>query len=614
MSRECSTLVIITKINDKKRTNMKRLWFVLLLMVAGLNMMAQPTVYPVFQAGAPGYLFTPPPSQEGVVIQSLNAWGGYPPNDFKGTAYRTPNVTTVYGVAVAAWDLEYIPYFFIQLFAERRLDSTSLCAEVDTVRSELYCFMEKPPVHYASFQFVRTNKNPMYPSSPEYFPDTCTVPFYEFYFAEPIVIPANQRFFVGFSFSPYSVWNHVRPETNYWPYNYQLKGISFKYMDPSPTNNFEAVCSSVAGANSLYGDGLDSVWGYRRRFHQGLVDWACYSCLGDSSAPGKYSCGSFFPIVRPPVDSSRVNLPHLHPLRAHAVQNFRLTELDSAHAAFAWDLLPPSDWGPVIGVNADRYQINYAPYMQEYDEADTLGARTGEATLWMNFDSTVMYKARCRARSRHLCDIHDTLVYGDWSREVYFHTGVGTPDTIPLVCLRIDSLRYVGLWGGYPKFEWGRCSGHNFYEVQLASAGSDNWRRVDYTSENNTVLRNSLDPAARYWLRVQAVCNHRCHIHDTVMRSPWSDTVEFCLAPQGVDEVETDGLSLVPNPAHAEVTLSAETDITHVALYDMQGHLVLEKQTHGHTVTLSLRTLAAGSYIVHADTPLGRLTRKLTVE
>ena len=88
----------------------------------------------------------------------------------------------------------------------------------------------------------------------------------------------------------------------------------------------------------------------------------------------------------------------------------------------------------------------------------------------------------------------------------------------------------------------------------------------------------------------------------------------YLSVPQSMEE--SDGITsrLVPNPAHDEVTLTAESAITRVAVYDMQGHLVLEQQAHGREATLSLRKLAAGSYIVHADTPRGRLTHKLTVE
>ncbi len=590
---------------------MKRLSLILLLLAVGMQLLAQPTVYPIYPVGTPGYLFTPPPGQEDMLVHSNAYWGNYKPDDCVATAYRTPNPTMIYGVAVAAWDLEYIPYLYMHVFLEHRLDSSSYCARIDTMMSELYCFIERPPVHYASFQFVRTYMNPTY--STTNYPDTVVAPFYEFYFAQPLVIPANQRFYMGLSVSPYSVWNHVRPDTNYWPYNFRLRGYQFS----SATQ--DTACNTSSWFRNVMGDGLDSVWGFRKQVYPGLVDWACYTCTDLPRDPGqfwptKYVSFAIFPIVRPPEDSTRINLPHRHPLRPQAVQNFRLTELDSVHAVFAWDTMEPSDWGPVIGINANRYQINYAPYTQEYDEADTLGVRADGVTLWMDFDSTVMYKARCRARSHHECDIHNGEVYGDWSREVYFHTGVGVPDTAPLVCPNVVGLRYVGLWGGFPKFEWSRCPGHSNYDVQLAHAGRDDWHRVDLTSENNTMLRSGIDPTERYWLRVRAECNHHCHIHDTVMRSPWSDTLEFGLSPQGMDEVETEGLSLVPNPAHDEVTLTAEADITRVAVYDMQGHLVLEQQAHGREVTLSLRKLAAGSYIVHADTPRGRLTHKLTVE
>ncbi len=576
---------------------------------------------PILPAGSPGYLFTPPPTQPGVYFDASSYQLGLsnisPFCYFQGNAYRLPHVTTVYGVAVAGTDLEKLPYLWVRMMQERVVDSSSCsyCYAIDTVWSGLYCFIEQAPVHYGSFRFLKTST--FYPDPPYGPPDTGIVPFYEFYFPSPIEVPENTRFYVGIENSGYNQWNHLLKDTFYCPYGVPSRGITF-YKDYDGVTIEECDDSCLTRIET---DGLDSVWGIVRNLNSGLVNWACHTCTELTPIPfdenftgRKYECWGYFPIVRPPEDSSRIHPLHTHPLRPQAVQNFRLTELDSAHAVFAWDTMEPSDWGPVIGINADRYQINYAPYTQEYDEADTLGIRADGITLRMNFDSTVMYKARCRTRSRHVCDIHDTVVYGDWSEEVYFHTGVGVPDTAPLVCPNVVGLRYVGLWGGFPKFEWSRCPGHSNYDVQLAHAGRDDWHRVDLTSENNTMLRSGVDPTERYWLRVRAECNHHCHIHDTVMRSQWSDTLEFCLTPQGVDEAEGGGLRLVPNPAHDEVTLTAETAITRVAVYDMQGHLVLEQQAHGREVTLSLRKLAAGSYIVHADTPRGRLTHKLTVE
>ena len=99
----------------------------------------------------------------------------------------------------------------------------------------------------------------------------------------------------------------------------------------------------------------------------------------------------------------------------------------------------------------------------------------GNCTLFMDFDTTVMYKVHCRGLSYHECDIHNrVLVAGDWSEEVLFHTGVGEPDTVLLdkMCRRVAGLRYEGLSGGYPKFAWERCEQQTRFEVQYAPMGS----------------------------------------------------------------------------------------------------------------------------------------------
>ena len=79
-----------------------------------------------------------------------------------------------------------------------------------------------------------------------------------------------------------------------------------------------------------------------------------------------------------------------------------------------------------------RAKETSAKLMGFHLETDTLMTTDGSCTLFMDFDTTVMYKVRCRGRSHHYCDIHNTEVWGDWSEEVLFHTGVGVPDTVLL--------------------------------------------------------------------------------------------------------------------------------------------------------------------------------------
>ena len=585
---------------------MKRVLFIIILMAAMWQVQAQ---RPVIMAGSPGYLFTPPPTQENVIIQSTIQYN-FPLNagtPFHGNAYRPSHGAWVYGVAVTLEDdMANVPYVWVYLLQDRRVDSVNYCYAIDTVVAELFCFIDQPPVSYADFGFVASNG------------DTTICQFYEFYFSEPVNVPAGVRFYVGISHSPYNVYNHVNKDTIYWPY--------VRWYGPS----FVCYDGEASLDHDCQGDGLDSTWSLNKGYYPDLVDWACGTCNTHFSDPTmenaagryKYRAHGFFPIIRSPEDSRLILRPHDHPLRAEAVPNFRLRDLDSTHASFVWDTPSPSEWGP-LGVNVDVYQVNYAPYMQEYDEEDTLLTADIGCTLYMTLDSTVMYKARCRARSRHICDIHDTVVWGEWSNEVYFHTGVGVPDTVPLVCPRVEGLRYEGLVGGNPKISWDSCEGHDFYDVQYAPVGGA-WQRAPTTSLTTCVLYASWVPGTRYMVRVRAKCNHQCFIHDTVMVSEWSETMEFVMPGEGVETVdETEGrgmFALAPNPAKGNVTvkpmIGGDEYPAMLTVSDVKGREMLRKELshETHEYTFHVSDFPAGTYFVTLSTPDGTSTQRLVVE
>ena len=579
-----------------------------MLAVVG-HVMAQRPLIPV---GSPEYLFMPPPGEDSVSIYysaDPNIMGNGAPLDFAGTAYRQTHDTWVYGVALATRDLERYPYYWVYLMQERLVDSVNLCYAIDTMVADLYCFIERAPVSYADFAFGASG--------------SVIVPCYEFYFADPVLVPAGTRFYVGISYSPYNVYNHVVKDH---PYNHMLfyHHILFISRKPGPIPQ-DPYCS---GGHDF--DGLDSTWHLRRNWFPGLVDWRCDRChtptgMLDYQVYRKYMAYGFFPIVQPPTDSSRIFPRHEHPLKAAAVENFRLAELDSAHATFVWDTFAPSDWG-LVGVNVDAYEVNWAPYTEEYSETDTLMTTDGSCTLYMDFDTTVMYKVRCRGRSHHYCDIHSMEVWGDWSEEVLFHTGVGVPDTVLLdkMCRRVEGLRYEGLYGGYPKFAWERCEWQTRFEVQYAPMGSSSWRSAATTSMTNITLLQDLDPVRHYWLRVRALCDHHCHIHDTLLMGEWSDTLEFCLTPEGVDEADqsvSQGLFVVaPNPTSGMVTVTPMAEGGEypavLTVNDAKGNEVLRRTlADGSPQTLDLSRLPSGSYLFTLTTRSRRTeTQRLMLE
>ena len=594
--------------------NMKQLVFLVLAVMLSWHLTAQ---RPLISASTPGYMFVPPPEMDHVEIIPQSYIDGPLYCNFNGNAYRPGHAVTVYGVAVAATNLEVFPYLWVHMLRDSIVDSATLCYAVDdTLRSELFCFIEQEPVPSADIRFVATQ--PINTATGLW--DTLVFPFYEFYFSQPVPVPAGQRFFVGVSHSSWNVYNHWYKGGNpYWPYGW-YKGPFFLLREPNGYD--DPYCN---------GDGLDSTWSLWKDRYPGLVDWACGRCdtppqAGtEGSLTGfKYSARGFYPIIRPPEDGAWVHPPHEHPLRARPVSGFRLTELDSAHAAFKWDTLPPSDWG-VVGVNADAYQVNYAPYMQEYEEGDTLVRAGDSCTLYMAFDSTVMYKARCRARSHHICDIHDTVVWGEWSAEVYFHTGVGVPDTVPLECLHVEGLRYDGLVDGNPMVSWDRCEGQDSYDVQYAAVGGS-WQPVPSHNATSSVLYGDWVIGRRYMVRVRARCRHQCHIHDTLMMSEWCEPLEFTYGEwtEGVGEcgvvAGVELFTLAPNPASGVVAVrpSSMGDEYPAVLTvsDTKGREVLRQTlTDGRLQTIDVATLPAGAYLITLTTRTRRTaTQRLVVE
>lgn len=604
---------------------MKRILFLFSLMAAMWQVDAQ---RPVIPAGTSGYMCTPPPTLDSVVVTPTYAyrglWGGRKVGyDFIGDAYRSPkNGVTVYGLATVCGNMGDYPYLWVYLLQDRLVDTAYCCYDQDTMAAELFCFVDRTPVSYADFAYEQRSPPGYAGLSGIEGIDTLVMPFYEFYFRKPLYIPEGVRFYVGVSHSPYNVYNHaIRSNPHYPVMLYDCPQFYSQVRGGSPTQ--------IDGCRF---DGLDSVWRLWKGLLNGLTDWMCDRChIPFASLERevnysyyKYFANGFSPIIQPPTDSARIFPPHVHPLRAEGVHNFRVAELDSAHATFAWDTLEPSDWGPV-GVNVNAYQVNYAPYMQVYDEGDTLMVMSTSdgCTLYMPFDSTVMYKARCRARSRHMCDIHDTVVWGEWSDEVYFHTGVGVPDTVPLECPRVDGLRYEGLVGGNPRVSWERCEGHDFYEVQYAAVGGA-WQRAPITNMTTCVLYAGWTPGTRYLVRVRAKCSHHCHIHDTLMVGEWSDTVEFTMpggaGVEAVGEAERGLFAMTPNPTTGSVVVSP-TELVEdypavLTVNDAKGREVFRHTlTDGSPLTLELGALPSGTYLVTLTTHTRQTdTRRLLVE
>jgi len=73
-------------------------------------------------------------------------------------------------------------------------------------------------------------------------------------------------------------------------------------------------------------------------------------------------------------------------------------------------------------------------------------------------------------------------------------------------------------------------------------------------------------------------------------------------------------LAVFPNPAHRQATVQLPAAATRLQLTDLLGRPVLTMQPASPAVTLDFGSLQPGTYLLQADGPAGRATRKLVVE
>ena len=93
--------------------------------------------------------------------------------------------------------------------------------------------------------------------------------------------------------------------------------------------------------------------------------------------------------------------------------------------------------------------------------------------------------------------------------------------------------------------------------------------------------------------------------------------VAIRLTPEGVvslADVELSSVSLYPNPASSELTVSATSSINRIEIANLLGQMVYENATLGsNQATINVSALQQGAYLVRVFTTEGTMTRKLIV-
>ncbi len=558
---------------------MKRIFMILAVLAGVSGARAQ---LPIQNCGDAGYLYSPNCTDGDI---DYRIW--YPDiwpisGGFVGAGFHAYRDTVVYGVSVPDINLGDFPYLWVYLlkprfhskvYEEALHDSVPLYT-MEKSREELFCFITNPPEAHSMMRFVSRGSDT----------NVLTVPMCDFYFREPCPIDSGEFYFVGIGHSIFNQYNHMLKDNpnpdGYlpWAILYLVLGIGDHSYSPDstallviryyPPERFPTQYSSEPrGINAIGAD------------------------------------FGFLAIVHPP-EGVEANPRHEEPIGPAAVMGLRIDSVAEGHAVMTWDSAAPSEWGPV-GVRVDKYQLNYAEYSQDYAEGGTVESVTNRVTIGEVLDTTKFYKARCRARSDHVCDIHDTVMWGPWSEEAYFYTGTTYPDTAPLGCVPVEGFRQAGMRGGMPYFEWDRSAGHTEYEVEYVRERGTAMYEV--ARHRHWTMPRSVEPGREYRVRVRAKCIHQCYIHDTMMWSAWSEALRVTAPGEatGIAEEREGGgmLSIEPNPASGSVTVRVNAEAGKLpgmlTMTDMQGREVLRREVRdGSAQRVDVRALPSGTYMV----------------
>lgn len=189
---------------------------------------------------------------------------------------------------------------------------------------------------------------------------------------------------------------------------------------------------------------------------------------------------------------------------------------------------------------------------------------------------------------------------------------IDTTQPVPEVCERPVGLRVGWQDSARVRLAWDPGDNNRSWVVAYGPASADPESYPAFASTSPEYTLRYLTPGNEYAARVRAVC------FDNSTYSDWSDTIQFRLegSPTNIPYIyePTGGLLLQPNPARNEVTIHSEAPLRLVAIFDIQGHKVLEQKAHSHKATIDIHSLTKGSYIVRTTTDHGISTSKLTVE
>ena len=103
---------------------------------------------------------------------------------------------------------------------------------------------------------------------------------------------------------------------------------------------------------------------------------------------------------------------------------------------------------------------------------------------------------------------------------------------------------------------------------------------------------------------VSAPANRKYEENVFYLHAPYS--------PDGVAEIESDNVTVYPNPATARFTVEAQ-GLNHVSVYNAIGQMVYDANCEGNSTVINLNNVESGVYMVRVATENGTVTKRITM-
>ena len=209
--------------------------------------------------------------------------------------------------------------------------------------------------------------------------------------------------------------------------------------------------------------------------------------------------------------------------------------------------------------------------------------------------------------------IPDTGVWHYGTTDYFLHLfpiyDTSRKDTCPaaenLRVIDADYVETILMWNSDPNV--------SLWELRLLNEGSND--TVVHLYDDTMATFNKLTPLTWYSAWVRGVCNDTNTYEENAVL--WGDGVRFFVpdSPTGISTASDDSsVTLTPNPASKNVTISASTKITSIAILSLQGNELCRQTCHDTVCSVELDGLDPGVYMVCVTTTSGGTAyRKLIV-